>query len=671
MALLFFMLDKCHQICYHTQYMKKINVFLIAFLAIASFGFNTAKAATDCTHSPTVFTVTSPTGTETYTPGQNVTVTWDNCSEDPTVNLSLVVPWDWNYVSPVHVEPNNGPTGSATFQLPPVSVFTGGFLQYGAYYKILVQGTSSGHRVYSDGTFSIVHSSHPHPVPTPSIILSNPATSHPFIATNVVNLSWQTQNVDPTTMISLSISDGTTGTPHVFTIVPNTGTYDWTIPSSLATTLGLDRGSWCGGSNYYLTASGVNSSGVAFSNTISSPISIMPSEGNPDTASCITFTLDNPISSNSYNVGQNLHISWTGFNLDPHLPVAISIWDDRFGSTDPVYKFTQPIASVTNAGSYDWEIPSYFYGLSGGNLGGNHYHIKIVSGTHMSQNETAFNIVPLTHGQTNVDVCPGNPTSLSNITVISPNGEEIYNVGQTHNITWSKCGLNPLTPVDIKILDNRYHLDTPEGSVLVATVTSTTSSYSWTIPAISGPRYTISISSQDGVASDSSDHEFVIKPASTGGGSGGGGTGGGGTGGGGTGGGSTGGSTGGSSGGSSGGGSVPTPKTSIPVATTTVVVPTAETLAPTAAISPVDQTDSSGKLSTISSAITPIETPTLSQKIFNSNMAAAIMSDFLTQKTTFYISWFIILLILAFILSYIEKKIKERSSSREQGTYQQ
>jgi uncharacterized repeat protein (TIGR02543 family) len=97
---------------------------------------------------------------------------------------------------------------------------------------------------------------------------------------------------------------------------------------------------------------------------------------------------------------------------------------------------------------------------------------------------------------------------VNSLMVTSPNGGEIWQVGSSHNITWTSTG----TIGDVNLA---YSID---GSVWTDIIASTgnTGTYSWTIPAglAAGSTYMIRVSETDGEPSDISNAAFTLFIAS-------------------------------------------------------------------------------------------------------------------------------------------------------------
>ncbi len=95
------------------------------------------------------------------------------------------------------------------------------------------------------------------------------------------------------------------------------------------------------------------------------------------------------------------------------------------------------------------------------------------------------------------------------VTVISPNGGEVWNVGITHNITWTATDNIGVTSIDI-------YYSTNGGSTypyMIATGEANDGTYSWTIPNTPSTTCKVKVIAHDAAGNtgeDASDSNFVI-----------------------------------------------------------------------------------------------------------------------------------------------------------------
>jgi len=94
------------------------------------------------------------------------------------------------------------------------------------------------------------------------------------------------------------------------------------------------------------------------------------------------------------------------------------------------------------------------------------------------------------------------------ITILSPNGGERWEIGETYSIQWSTVGYNSNATVQIRLTDARYPYYDAREEITVVVETPNTGSYSWVIPSIVVPT--------SGGAGPTHKMQIYIKPANEG-----------------------------------------------------------------------------------------------------------------------------------------------------------
>ncbi len=74
--------------------------------------------------------------------------------------------------------------------------------------------------------------------------------------------------------------------------------------------------------------------------------------------------------------------------------------------------------------------------------------------------------------------CPTNTTPY--VKVLSPNGGEVFNIGDTVTIKWNFCNSNKV--MQISLLDTRYDSNLETGEAIIGGINTTTGSYTWVVP---------------------------------------------------------------------------------------------------------------------------------------------------------------------------------------------
>ncbi|NEP78269.1 MAG: hypothetical protein F6K39_08780, partial [Okeania sp. SIO3B3] len=201
-----------------------------------------------------------------------------------------------------------------------------------------------------------------------------------------------------------------------------------------------------------------------------------------DVSILINTTLETP---------PNINISpWNVASLEPGQTYTIT-WSDNITENVQIelYKagtlHTTIDTSTESDGNYDWKVPTTI-------TPGNDYQLKITS-----VNDT--NISDLSDSNFTIQ-----PPDF--ITVTSPNGGDILELGKSYNITWSD---NITENVKIELYQGGT-LDT-----IINSSTESDGSYQWTVPTTitSGSDYQIKVTSiNDTNLSDFSDINFTIQP---------------------------------------------------------------------------------------------------------------------------------------------------------------
>lgn len=163
------------------------------------------------------------------------------------------------------------------------------------------------------------------------------------------------------------------------------------------------------------------------------------------------------------------------------------------------------IAKNVYEGSYQWSVGKI---LDSGNLvDDGSYNIQVC--------KTGTNVCDMTDSY--FKVVPG--TSDSPITVISPNGGEVFEKGKKYNISWTTKVSSNVSEVQIGLVDTRVIADTDVREMTIAQKIPNTGSYSWTVPnsfgnlsygKVDGKNYQIIVYPYNAGQGDSSDANFTI-----------------------------------------------------------------------------------------------------------------------------------------------------------------
>jgi hypothetical protein len=154
-------------------------------------------------------------------------------------------------------------------------------------------------------------------------------------------------------------------------------------------------------------------------------------------------------------------------------------------STDNGVNWIEITGSAANSGTYDWTIPD---AISDTCL----VRISEVNGTLSDTSDGLFSII-----------------EQPSITVISPNGGEVWEAGSVYPVTWQTSG-------DVGVVNIEYSIDNGVNWFTVTPSTLNDGSYDWTVPDTPSDNCLVRIKgSTDTIIPDTSDSVFSIaSPAS-------------------------------------------------------------------------------------------------------------------------------------------------------------
>ncbi|MDC1037717.1 Ser-Thr-rich GPI-anchored membrane family protein [Candidatus Marinimicrobia bacterium] len=319
-------------------------------------------------------------------------------------------------------------------------------------------------------------------------------------------ITWTTSH--PSENVAITLYKNSASYQLLSTATASTGSYSWTIADT------IDEGS-----NYTIRVA-----------LVSDPETFDESNNSFTLASTSqpTLTVTSPNGGENWELGSTHDITWTSSDLSGDIKIELyqggSMYQTILDSTD-------------DDGSYSWTIPDSYDE-------GSNYNLRISSVSDGNVYDDSDNTFTLTS------------TSQPTLTVTSPNGGENWELGSTHDITWTSSSLvassiptnkkNARTRTNfLQIMEtlnekekdlksqhinlesalNRTQSETRRGNVkielykgaslyqTIAESIDDNGSYSWTIPASydGGSDYKVRISSlSDGSVYDQSDDYFTL-----------------------------------------------------------------------------------------------------------------------------------------------------------------
>ncbi|MCX5702217.1 MAG: hypothetical protein NTW64_04490 [Candidatus Omnitrophica bacterium] len=367
-------------------------------------------------------TVTSPNGAEKWDVGSTYNITWTCAGTVSEVKIEWSKDGGTTYPYSLTV-PNTSPY---SWQIPnqfpdtQINTITNGYL-----FKIRISDAdaykpteqSSKHPVAFDVSDASAKIKAPFTITSPNgSEVWTTQESHP--------ITWTWTGIVPNVKLEYSTNGGTTYPNIIIGSTANTGTYNWTIPDAISTTVKV-------------RVTSVDDS-EAFD----------VSDANFKIRGALQITAPNGLE--PWEIGNTFNITWNTTGTIPNVKLVYSI---DSGVTYP-YTITN---SVSNTGTYSWAIPDV------PNDTPTHYaRVKIsnVSDSTVSDESNAdFDI-------------------RGYLLITSPNGNEQWIVGTAHNITWNKGGR-----IGYKL---SYSLDGgmtyPNVITTVVDWQQNTGTYSWVVP---------------------------------------------------------------------------------------------------------------------------------------------------------------------------------------------
>jgi hypothetical protein len=192
------------------------------------------------------------------------------------------------------------------------------------------------------------------------------------------------------------------------------------------------------------------------------------------------FTLSSPNGAEVWAINSIQNILWTTFGSIAN--VKLEYTKDNGTSWNLI------TASTTNTGAYAWTIPDSI---------STQCKVKISDSSDVDATDTSDAVFKI-HGI---------------LVITSPNGAEEWNVGSTHNITWTKVG--SISNAKLEYSNNGFS-DETHTVVITAATSAASLSYAWTIPDAISTNVKVRISdSNDAAVTDLSDGVFKIRGAFT------------------------------------------------------------------------------------------------------------------------------------------------------------
>jgi subtilisin family serine protease len=184
-----------------------------------------------------------------------------------------------------------------------------------------------------------------------------------------------------------------------------------------------------------------------------------------------SITVTSPNGGEFWEIGSSHDITWTSTGSIETVNIEYSV--------DNGFTWEEIALATPNDGIYTWTVP---------NSPSNFCLVRVSDsdGSPSDVTNVVFSIV-----------------SPASITITSPNGDEHWETGSSHDITWTDTG----TVGDVKI---EYSLDNANSWSIISAGTANDGSYLWVVPNTPSDLCLVRLTDTDGYPTDISDAVFVI-----------------------------------------------------------------------------------------------------------------------------------------------------------------
>jgi len=284
--------------------------------------------------------------------------------------------------------------------------------------------------------------------PVPYITVTSPNGAEDWQVGSSHDITWISSGTSGTVHIEYSTNNGSSWS-DVITSTSDNGTHPWTIPNAPS-----------------------GNCLVRVSDTDSDPSDVSDAVF---TISPVPFTtVISPNGGENWQVGSSHDITWASSGTSDTVHIEYSA---NNGSS-----WSDVIAIIPDTGAYSWTIPD---------TPSDSCFVRITDtiGSPSDTSDAIFTISPVPY-----------------ITVTSPNGAEDWQVGSSHDITWTSSGTSDTVHIEYSTNNGSSWSD-------VIAIIPDTGAYSWTIPDTPSDSCFVRIIDTVGSPSDTSDAIFAISPA--------------------------------------------------------------------------------------------------------------------------------------------------------------
>ncbi|MHA1287493.1 MAG: BspA family leucine-rich repeat surface protein [Candidatus Thorarchaeota archaeon] len=449
------------------------RVKVVAYDAAGNGGYDISNAnftitAPPDTTDPTV-TVNDPNGGETWQAGTPHNITWtanDNVGVDHVaLAYSINGGSTWSII-----DSNEPDSGSYPWTVPDDQT-TSARVKVTAY-------DAAGNDGYdiSNSNFTITA---PSDTTDPTVTVNDPNGGETMIYGGDFEITWTADDNVGVEYVDLYYSDdGGSSWISIESNVNNDGSYYWLIPDNPTTSARVKVTAYDAAGN-----DGNDISNANFTITTS-----------PDTTDP-TVTVNDPDGGETWQVGTTHNITWTADDNIGVNHIALH-YSTNGGSSWSIIDSNDP-----NDGSYPWTVP---------NNPTTSARVKVTA--YDAAGNNSYDI-----SNSNFTITTSPDTTDPTVTVTSPDGGEIYNIGETQEITWEATDDVGVSYVQIQVLFPPFDLTDWEAyREIISYEEPNDGSFTWTVPnnpfrpSTSARVFIVALDEAGNVGYDMSDNNFTF-----------------------------------------------------------------------------------------------------------------------------------------------------------------
>lgn len=425
-------------------------------------------AITANTNPPPYITVLSPNGGEIWQSGETHAINWDYFDLEGEVRITLVQSANTPeiVIAPEVPIQNGNFMWTIPANIPP-----------GTNYRVHIVWLSMM-TVYfgdvSDAPFSIINDDPPPPPPPTGITVLSPNGGEAWMAGTMHPITWSAPGITSMMQIILLGANNPNGGEIIIAqAVPNSGIFHWMIPATFPV-----------GQNYLVRVRAL--ANIPIFDDSDAFFSIFGYDPPPPPPQPIVIL--SPNGGETWTKGETWPITWSFDNLAGS--VMLQLVSGNNTSPDITIAHSIPV----QMGLFPWTIPAAI-------PAGDHYLIRVS----LIAN-TGVLIQDISDGFFSIVESGTPPPQI--IMVLSPNGGETWNKGETWPITWQTDDMSGNVAIILVRVQNNHRR-----RFVIARNAPNTGSFAWTIPNFipDGNNYRIVVRLRDNPTSfDVSDAPFAI-----------------------------------------------------------------------------------------------------------------------------------------------------------------